>query len=313
MKRFLNVFFAFLLLVPVSVISVDVANRLDVLFDQFRFDGRNNSLTLCKLCSEKVKANELCADHAVIDKAYIDELKVEVQEVDFLTVKNQLCVNNVRAPNICVDGLLTTSQLCVSDGFEQCQKFRAYVAMAANQVGYSLGNIVSFDTVVDDPNGNILQAPTRYIVPRSGYYVVTLQLDELSLRSALGEVIAGIPVAKPIIEVNGVSVAEQYVPFLSFSTTQKTHFSGVLRLLAGDVITIRYNILVLDQVTGLQNFVGLADFLGNPLFTASKFVIHYLSSDCGDVCQPCPTTQPCPPVRVSDVCAVECGGCGPCI
>lgn len=309
---FLTLFFSFSTLINHAPIHC-ADEQISMVTDTANLVTRKyNHLTLCALCSEKIRARELCTEHAVVDKGYIDELSVDTQEAEYLTVKKLLCTPNIRASNVHVDNILTVSTLYVTHNFEQSQKFRAFVARSNNLVGYKLGSIVNFDTIIDDPNGNVLQNPTRYRVPRSGYYIANAQIDILHLKSLLNEILAGIPVAQPTICVNGIPYSIVYNPFLSFATSQKSHFSALLHLNAGDIVTVCYNILVQDQKNGIKNFVGTADIQGNIALTESLFIIHYLSSDHTPSSSSI-KRQWCPSISVSDICHVEkCPSCVTC-
>lgn len=300
-------------------------------------DCCDNSLNLFKLCAKKVAAkcidahkietNDLCAGKIKADDVCTTKLKADEVCTKKLNTQEKFCALDIRSPKIC--GLdirapkicahtLFAQDFCATgstkvNSFEQCGKFRASAVFAAD-VPYILGTAVNFDTITDDPNGNISLAPFFYEAPLSGYYTVTLQLHILDLHTATGIPILGVPVGNAIITVNGNVVRQNFTPFLTFLKTQNSTYSNLLSLKAGDKVQIQFKILYLDQTLGLQELVGSVDVAGNGTENdSSLFKIHYLSSDCAvPPCEPCDTTcevtcEPCDPNPCK-----PCNPCNPC-
>lgn len=174
------------------------------------------------------------------------------------------------------------------------------MTFAANQT-YTLGDIIDWNTILDDPNGNISFIPnSHYTAPYSGYYAIMLQLDQDDIQG--NDPILGTPVANLEILVNGVLFRQTFVPFLAFHNEQKATVSGLLSLTAGDQITSRYKVLVMQDGVGLADYVGTVNILGTGTEeNGSVFKIHLLSIDCPNTtpCTPCTTgesgTNGCPP------------------
>lgn len=219
-------------------------------------------------------------------------------------VFNHLCADNIKSKKICTDDLsvnrsvnldsLCVRDLCVTEAIrtkEVCGLYRATATLSADTV-YVLGTDINLDTIIDDPNGNTLTGPFQYIAPASGYYSLTVQADANALTGA--SVILGVPVSVVEIYINNVLVRQDYRPFLTFHNEQRSTLSGLISLKAADVVTIRFKVIVLDDIAGTIDYVGTMVLLGDGTeVDRTLFKIHYLSSDCTPVdCGPC-MTAPC--------------------
>jgi hypothetical protein len=144
--------------------------------------------------------------------------------------------------------------------------------------------------------------PTRYIAPVDGYYILTYKMNVFNLVSTNGPIL-GVPVANPQVFVNGIVSREAIFSFLSFNAEQKSVLTSIVLLKAGDIITFRYKVLILDAVLGLISVSGTMDVFGDgTAVNTSQFSIHLLSIDCGsngtDVpCSPVIPCEPCVPMQ----------------
>ena len=211
-----------------------------------------------------------------------------------LHITNKLCVPDMTLDEACVRNL-TANDACINNlkvgVLENCGRFRATVTFATNQT-YTLGDDINWDTVLDDPNGNIGFVPnTHYVAPRSGYYTILLQLDQDDIQGA--NAILGAPVANLELLVNGTLFRQSFVPYLTFHNEQKATVSGLLSLKAGDIVTCRYRVLVMEDGLGFTNYVGTVNVLGTGVEeNGSVFKIHLLSIDCEELpCVPCTTGE----------------------
>jgi hypothetical protein len=207
---------------------------------------------------------------------------------------NQLCAVNANINNLCVQNLTAVNNTT-------CVKYRAAVTLSAN-TAYTLGSPIDWDVVLDDPNGNVATGPFSYTVPVSGYYASSFYIRSDSLAGA--STIVGVPIGLLTI-LSNTNVLRQYQSsYLSFSGIQNANLGSLLLLNAGDVLTMKYDVLALDQVTGLQPYVGTVSLQGNGSFLGeSGFEIHYLSSL---NCTPTGQCIPCVPVTVKCDCDVMC-------
>lgn len=245
----------------------------------------SKSITAKSVCSESVSTDALCAKTINLSEGFCAA-----------NIKTpSLCAGDVRATNICANAILANS-------FEQCGKFRATAAFSMNST-YTLGTPVNFDDILDDPNGNMALGPTRYIAPRNGYYIVSLQFDQTNLTGS--SLVLGIPVTNLQVLVNGVVFRETFVPYLSFHNAQNATISALISLKTGDVVTSRQNVLVLTD-SGFAPYVGTVDVLGDGTEAFSVFKIHLLSNDCppqlcesacDTICTPTSACLPCSSVH----------------
>lgn len=251
-----------------------------------------NELNLHKLCADSIKACSIKAEKFNTDELCLQSAEVKDLFVERETV-NDLCARNANIDSLCVNNLKVGS-------FNKCEKYRAAATYSANTV-YTLGSIVNWNIVLDDPNGNIALAPFYYTVPVSGYYMASFHVDSTTL-AGVG-VIVGTPVGRLQISVNGNPLTKDLAPCLSFSDLQSSTLTSLVLLNAGDVLTMKYDVLVVDSILGLIPYVGTVVIQGNGSFPGqSGFGIHYLSSlDCapGEACPICPLVEvvcePCEP------------------
>lgn len=258
----------------------------------------DNQSGMC-CCKSVLDLDKLCADCAQIcwlkvKKEYAD--KIVANDVCSQVVSgNQVNANNLNANNMCSQQG-TINKLCVNDltvgNLNHCSKYRAAVTFSSDNT-YTLGQPVNWNVIIDDPNGNVSLLPVfTYTVPVSGYYILSFQLDSDSLSGA--SLITGIPVGAQSVLVNGGELRTQYQPYLSFTDRQKASLTNLCLLNAGDVVTMLDNVLVLNQSSGLINYVGSLNIEANGSFPGqSGFAIHYLSSlNCSPVmCVTCPPVQ----------------------
>jgi hypothetical protein len=265
-----------------------------------------------KLCIEHAKIGHLCTCSMTAKRACVEDLesiKITAQDESV----NTLCVSvDLKAGHAGIDTLNsnhlcsqdgTINRLCVNDltvgNLNHCAKWRAAVTFNAD-TPYVLGTNVEWNTILDDPNGNVSIGPFSYTVPVSGYYVLNYHLNSNSLAGAI--TLAGVPIGLLGVLVNGLQLLDDQAPFLTFSNSQTATLSGVVLLNAGDIIKMKYNVLVMDPASGFILYVGSVNLEGNGSFPGqSFFTIHYLSSlNCTPVtCQPCaPVEIPCQPMTI---------------
>lgn len=262
----------------------------------------SSTLDLNNLCSQVVQARELFAETA--DLNTLCALQINTQELLAQRAQlNELCAQVVQLSQLCVDNLQATT-ICAAS-IEHCTPFKAFVQNSSDQP-YTLGDIIEFDTIVDDPNNDIILSPfTTYTAPRSGYYTVNLNIVTADLDGPT--VISGIPVSQPEVLVNGVRAVLSRFSFLSFSNLQYSAITGLMRLNAGDVVSSRFKVIVQDPNTGEAEYPGTVTLKDG--VNATSFLIHYLSSDCPVECFQCPGNLPCEPVIID--CAPVTVSCNP--
>lgn len=241
--------------------------------------GCNARIELVNICAKKIKT--LCLD---ANKINTDELCAALANIMNLKAQNG-CINN-----LCVDTLTTNT-------FNYCNAYRATVVNSVDS-NYTLGSPINLNTILDDPNNNASVVPfTSYTAPKSGYYMLTVQLDFSSF-SFVEAPILGVPVGNIQVLVNGNIFRQNFTPFLSFHNAQSSTISTLISLKAGDVVTSAYNVIALSDA-GLVTLTGTGVLDGNGLEeNRSMFKIILLTSDCvPPLCQPCnvPTScTPCP-------------------
>lgn len=292
-----------------------------------------NELNLKKLCVKKESVKCLCACKVMAKELCADDLKAKSFMVES-EVANTICAQKVCAKE--VDALYTTTdRLCSQEGtinklcvneitvgkLNYCAKWRAAVTISSPMV-YTLGSNIDWNVVLDDPNGNVSMGPFSYTVPVTGYYTMTYYTNSNALAGSI--VIAGIPVSLLTVTSNGSELRQFNAPYLAFSDQQYASLSAVVLLNAGDVIRMKYDVIVLSPVSGQMNYVGTINLNGNGLFpNSSGFEIHYLSSlDCQPVtCMPCaPAQVPCEPITIQcdknqdcfPHCPIDKDPCAPC-
>jgi hypothetical protein len=263
-----------------------------------------------KECGSELNLHKLCADKANIGHLKVDKLKchgfcaqllegVQVNADNFNA--NNVCAQNGNFNNLCVTNLNAPN-------FVPNTNYKAAVGLSFDGV-YLLGSDINWDVIVNDPNGNVALAPFSYTAPATGYYSLTFDVNHHGLAGAA--TIAGIPIGQLTLEVNGVLLRDTYAPFLSFSPSQNSALSTLALLNAGDVVKMRYNVLVLDPALGLIPYVGTVILEGNAHFNGkSGFAIHFLSPANG--AQPPVACQVCPPVVISCACVEPGSFCNSC-
>lgn len=275
----------------------------------FNPDCEPNSLSLCKLCVEKAHVKCLEGEQATLDKACVREQVVDricigsaaMNEVCNERAKtNELCVSRQAEINRLCANQIAVNELCVGGNLKQCSFFSARVA-AGFDYFYTLGDVVTFDTILSDPSGSIQQFPTRYVAPETGTYINTVQIVQRDLTGP--GLILGTPIAAIEIYVNGILRRQRYEPFLAFNNRQAGLVSHLIYLSQGDELLVRYKVLSLDAVAGLVEYPGSVVVIGGAGFSFRSFMsVHYLSSDCETLecpvcdidCTPCQVScQPC--------------------
>lgn len=274
-----------------------------------------------EFCAQSLSSPMLCAQQVSATQADLNSACIAKMGADNACIQNLIALNaevtNLTANQLCVPGPLSVANLL------NCGKYRAS-ATYSMLTSYSLGADIDFDVILDDPNGNMLAGPSRYTAPVSGYYSVMLNINEQNLipSSGFGPVL-GVPAANTQLYVNGILYRETYTSFLAFFAQQKAVLSGILLLNAGDVVTMRYNILALNSASGLVSIPGTIDSQGDGTSANSSiFQIHMLSVNCPDLpcapsgqCSPCSPMQcvPCQPSTMPCATCIPCEPCKPCM
>lgn len=268
------------------------------------FDCKNE-LNLCKLCVKKAKIKDLKVDSFVTDMfcsqlINANQLNVENETVNTICVATELKAKKIGALDLNANKLCSQdgviNKLCVNEltvgSINHCEQWRAAVTFPGDTL-YALGSNMNWSVITDDPNNNVSLAPFFYTVPTTGYYLLDYYLRHDSLAGA--SVITGIPIGLLTVTVNGVELRQLQSAFLSFSSLQHENLTALVLLNAGDVIRMKYDVLVFDQVLGFSPFVGTINIKANGLSQGqSGFKIHFLSSmNC-----PAITCEPCAPVEV---------------
>lgn len=244
-----------------------------------------------KLCSDAISAGDLCA------------ARIQARE-SICTPQlsaSSICTNSISTSNLVLTGGLVVNQL------QQCGFYRA-TAVFASDTPYVLGTPLNFDQIIDDPNNNVTLAPFTYTAPISGYYIVTLQFDQNSLKG--NDVVLGVPIANLKLFVNNVVTRQVFYPFLTFHDEQKATVSGLISLKAGDKVTGQYEVYVMTDGGGFVPYTGTVTAEGNGTEQESFIKVHYLSSDCVNI-----PAQPCSPLCTGSTCNVDCSTsitCCPC-
>jgi hypothetical protein len=256
----------------------------------------SNTLKLKLLCANRIKVK--CIDAETI------------KTID-LTVTGNFCTENIITKSVCTDRLgvnqtaciptltstdIQSTTLCVTGTArfnEVCGRYRAFASFATD-TNYTLGDLINFNVINDDPNGNVSLAPFKYTAPATGYYIISTQVDQLDLVLAPGSSpILGVPTGNLEILVNGVTLRKATTAFLTFSNQQQNTNAALIRLNQGDEVQLTYGINQLTD-TGFSPVAGTVTLEGGVNFTL--FSIHYLSSDCAQptceprICTPCSTT-----------------------
>lgn len=246
--------------------------------------GCNARIELVNICAKKIKT--LCLDS---NKVNTDELCAALANIMNLKAQNG-CVNN-----LCVDTLTTNT-------FNYCNVYRATIVNSADS-NYTLGAPINLNVILDDPNNNASVVPfASYTAPKSGYYMLTVQLDFNSF-SFVEAPILGVPVGNIQVVVNGNVFRQNFAPFLSFHNAQSSTISTLISLNAGDVVTSSYNVIALSD-SGLITLTGTGVLSGNGLEEdRSMFKIVLLTSNCvPPLCQPCNVPTSCTPCPSTSCC-----------
>ncbi len=259
------------------------------------------SASFKSLQAESFVANNICAQKVQAVESWSDK-----------SYNNTLCAQSASIKNLCV------TNLQVEDS-ELCNIYRASVTFNGNTL-YTLGTPLNWDTILDNPDNDITLSPFQYkvAVGESGYYSLSFHLDTSNLSGA--DVISGPPIGLQTVLVNGNKLIDQQTPYLTFSNDQTANLSGLVLLHAGDVITMKYDVLVLTSSGGFTPYAGTVTIQANGLFPGqSSFTIIQLSTFCTGNnpvnCPPCPpvgipctpVTNKCDPVSVS--CCDNSGKC----
>ncbi len=305
------------LLLSLALVSSSLsifADGFDVLRNDVKevgdcFDINNQMLSIQCLCANTIKArgvfgkkgcftwlsaNHLRAEDAAFNTSCTKTANAEIINANTINVKdlNACNVNAIKTTNLCSDSIQTTD-LCVKGNIKHCMKYKAYLSITGVPVNpYTLGTVIDFDTIEDDPNGNAtIGAGAKYTAPVNGYYMVTFGSGLNSILPG-GPVLSGIPVTRPQVIVNGTPILKAFDSFLSFDGPfQNSVLSGLIYLEAGDVVQATLEIYYIDPVTGIGSYAGNVDLASG--ITNTYMIVHYLSSDCDTLeCPPCIPTIP---------------------
>lgn len=289
-------------------------------------------LRVRKLCANMVRTRQFCAGDARIrnlcavtansnlvnaellhtNTGCFNTVNAKIASVEYLTT-NTLCTQALATSLLCTTSI-QAQNICVNGNVEQCTCFKG-IAGVDPEYTYTLGNPIIFNTIIDDPCHNFVQTATEgtvFIAPRSGYYIVELETTFRDLQGPT--VISGVPVVENTIVVNGLPRREGRYSFLAFSNDQVNDTTALVRLAKGDKIGGLMNILVQDPFAGQVRYPGTVTMDGAPITNDSLggtlLSVHYLSSDCPIVCNPCVPLPVCQPVTVNcPQVAVQCGPC----
>lgn len=268
------------------------------------------SVSAVSACIGNAQVNELCAETACVQALMAQETQAG-HVCTFSADIAELCSDMIQA-NTLIATFVAAESLCVQN-LEQCTPYKVYLSLS-DTLSYTLGDSIDFDTIVDDPNNDVLLAPTRYVVPKTGYYMVTFGIGVQTFDGP--KPITGTPVIRLEVVSNGKSVLKAFETFLTFGTAtelQNNLISGIVQLQANDEITARMLLAFIDPNVGATTYAGTAELSalsanGQP-FTETFLILHYLSSDCNggncpQVSKPCQgCTVECPP------CSFQCTQC----
>jgi hypothetical protein len=219
-----------------------------------------NQLNLDKACIQCLSAGCAQIQQSVSQNACVSGALQASQVWGAQGYFNSLSSTNANFTNACISNLTATN-------FNPSTSYRATLNYAANTT-YTLGSLLNFTNIVDDPNNNVLLAPTTsYTAPVTGYYDFTFKVNITAITPSSGPIL-GNPVANPQIFVNGILVREIYAPFISFFNAQSVILDSLITLQKGDVVTMEYNVLAGagTPVAGTVNIVGTGVENGNSFF-----------------------------------------------
>lgn len=250
--------------------------------------GKIQQVISDSICAQSIAVKSLSVENEVANNLCVPG-SIQAGSVSANVLgANSLCAKIGTINTLCVDNLSVGNSLPYT-------KYRATVDYKTN-VTYTLGSFINFNTILDDPNGNISLVPnTSYKAPVSGYYMMSFKINITNLTSS--SQILGSPVANPEVYVNGVLAREVFSPFLTFFNTQKVILDSLITLNVGDVVTMKYKILGDNgtPVVGTVDIVGTGIEDGNSFF---KIILISGISGAPVVCTQCPTvTVPCQPVK----------------
>ncbi|MFA6066718.1 MAG: hypothetical protein WC707_06070 [Candidatus Babeliaceae bacterium] len=279
-----------------------------------------------KISAEKLRAVYGCANQFNVDDLSAQSLRVDNACANHLNAGNicanaihgtEVCATEVNAPKICSDNAqlhnvcaqnIVTQDLCVNGTFKTCSKYGARVLLSSD-VTYTLGDVIPYDLVVSDPSGSFFFGPSRFVAPVTGTYILTTEVDQIGLSSPV--TILGAPLTELQVQVNGINRVNMDSQLLTFASIHEGLLTSLIFLNAGDVLTIRKNIFIVDQVLGFTPIVGTVTLKGSAVASdKTNFYIEFLGAPC-ETTVPCSCpVEPCAPCLPCNV--VPCEPAGPC-
>ncbi len=235
--------------------------------------------------SDEMSVNSMCAQNIQSLNVKSENLNANDVCLQRLLVKDEQ-VTNLAAQNLCAVNA-NFDHLCVSDlkvqNFKPCNTVRAYVGYNTDTL-YTLGAILNFDSVLDNPSNLFSLSPSKFTAPVAGYYEFSMFLAANQLNGST--IITGVPVGQLSVYVNGVERKAIPVPFLGFAIGVKGLLSADFLLNAGDVLTMALNVLIQDPALGLVPYAGTMVLNGGPLTSIDPASASLLlkSELCNNVC-----------------------------
>lgn len=145
-----------------------------------------------------------------------------------------------------------------------------------NTYSYTLGNIINFDQINDNPGNNISGIVPGYVVPVAGYYMVTIGLTSNNL--AISELTLSSPICQIEIVQNNTVVFQAYQPIVTVGSLNHHSVTGIIRAQAGDVLQASYTAWAVKLDSSFGSVAGSVDLLGDADGIASFMRVHYLST-----------------------------------
>lgn len=145
-----------------------------------------------------------------------------------------------------------------------------------NTYSYTLGNIINFDQIGDNPGSNISGIVPGYVVPVAGYYMVSIGLTSNNL--TITEVTLSSPVCQVEIVKNSTVVFQAYQPIVNVGSLNHHALTGMVRAEAGDVLYASYTAWAVRLNGSFGSVTGTADLLGDADGISSFMRVHYLST-----------------------------------
>lgn len=170
-----------------------------------------------------------------------------------------------------VDGDLQVAGDLVVMGNSQLETTNKASLFLSSNYTYTLGDAITFDQAFD-PGSNVNGTPFAYIVPVSGFYIVTIRICASNLQT--GESLTGTPVCELEVVRNSDKILTSFYPIASFGTDFKHSIAGVVRFTQGDSIYACYR---MHSPMGPIN--GTVDLAGDVDGLSTYLTIHYLSTD----------------------------------